>query len=166
MTPQKHRQLVDNLTSMERRVFDVLPTGMALTVGAVVGSLANAGRRVAHSSVERTLNDLVDRGLMVKMDNSFSRVVPREVFTPALADPPPEAVADIASAPVDDTPAPRPDSLSRMATLAAKLRTLQADAAKLASEVEDVALEVEQRIADAGESARKLAELRRLLAGL
>lgn len=167
MNAARASQVVQSLTGVAKKVYDVAPIAQRWSSGTIVGELFRLGHKVDKRTVDGVLNDLVEKGLLIEPKRGeFMRAT---IKVPTLP-PPASALAPVVPTQAKpqmasiERPTLKPaDLLDRMASISGKLRDLGRDASNLANDIDDAAIAAQQKIEGASADASKLRQLQQLL---
>lgn len=155
-----------SLNGAAKKVLDCVPFGDPLSMGRIVGLLAERGQKFDPRVVQGCLAALLDSGLVREAAaGTYQRVaIPAKRVTLKVAAPAePAEAAQAAAGPAPDAPR---DTLAKLADMAAATRAAAADLTQLADRLDDLAIEVEERIQAVKDRTAKLEQLSALLRDL
>lgn len=147
MRKQQLAAKVNNLTSLETKIFNAVPKAERWPRKLVHAELFRAGSQLSVNQVERVLMNLVNAGLVTMKDGKFQQTATR----PKLASVP---------APAGDESGPIPQTASEI------LRAVSERLADIAVDVASVADQIEAEGAAKDEDGEKMRALKKLLSEL
>lgn len=173
LNPARLKELVNGMSSIQRKVYDVVPNSSWWSVGQIAAELARSSSPVETRTLMFCLGHLVEAGVVRETQGGGAKFMKAPVRTkqekPLNTNPtvPQRAEPETAAPTTKRTSAdPIENTLEKLSRLSERVRDLSTELARIASEMDNAALAATDTMSSLAEDTNKLRQLQSILSSI